>query len=102
MMMSCLGWGLLTGQMVSRLGSVSCATCLPVEASSKSMGCSATPPKSSLIYLTSNEKIGKSAHMQKGLAAGQWKVIRDEFAYGPLRPDPCYVPGKICSLMGLT
>lgn len=51
MMMSWRGWGLLTGQMCTKLGSVNCATCLPVEASSKSMGCSATPPKSSLMYL---------------------------------------------------
>jgi len=51
MMMSWRGWGLLTGQIVSKLGSVNCATCLPVEASSKSIGCSATPPKSSLMYL---------------------------------------------------
>ena len=50
-MQSSRGWGLLTGQMVVRFGSLSWSSSLPVATSIRSIGCSAVPPKSSLMYL---------------------------------------------------
>ena len=50
-MTSTRGWGLLTGQIVDRLASTSCDSRRPVDASRTSIGCSATPPKSSEMYL---------------------------------------------------
>lgn len=49
------GCTLFTGQMVARLGSFSCCRSFPVPASIKSTGWSACPPKSSLIYLPSED-----------------------------------------------
>ena len=54
-MTSTRGWGLLTGQMVDKLASTSCDSRRPVEASSTSIGCRATPPKSSEIYLQTSD-----------------------------------------------
>lgn len=45
------GCGLLTGEMVVRLASVSCRRSDPSAALRMSTGCSAVPPKSSLMYL---------------------------------------------------
>ena len=48
---------MLTGEMVVRLVSVSCRSSPPSAALITSTGCSATPPKSSLMYLCVERRV---------------------------------------------
>lgn len=60
MMISKRGWGKLTGVIVSKCPSTRAASSRPDEPSIMSTGCSATPPKSSLMYLQHSKKTKKT------------------------------------------